>query len=266
MKAAIYDGVGRIRVREVECTPPPPGHVLLDTKQTGICGSDLHSYLGHWEPKRTFAQGHEYCGVIVELGDGVTGFAAGDVVVAEVFWHCGRCVFCRTGQYNHCLALTWNPDYMHGGFAEYTTVPAAALFKVPQGMSFEQGALVEPVAVAVRALAQAQADYADRVVIIGSGTIGLLCLAVAKADGVKETWITVKYAQQARIAAQLGADHVVQAGTHELREVATEHTLGLGVDAVIETVGRGSIRRGAGRRAPARNGRAGGGLYPTTDG
>lgn len=240
MKAAIYDGVGQVRLREVERTPPPPGHVIVQVRQSGICGSDLHAYLGHFEPRRVFAPGHEYCGEIVELGEGVTGFALGDVVTAEVFWHCGDCRYCHAGLYNHCLARTWNPDHLHGGFAEYATVPAATLFRLPPGMSYEQGALVEPLAVAVRALALAQPAYADRVVVIGGGTIGLLCLAVAKAMGVREAWITVKYAQQAAVAAQLGADVIVQTPAEELRQVVAERTEGQGVEVVVETVGSAS--------------------------
>ncbi|HMN28945.1 MAG TPA: zinc-binding dehydrogenase, partial [Caldilineaceae bacterium] len=107
----------------------------------------------------------------------------------------------------------------------------------PATLSDEEGALVEPLAVAVRALAQAKATYADRVVIIGGGTIGLLCLAVAVANGVKETMITVKYPQQARLARELGADHVVDITQTNVRDAVKELTGGLGTDGVVETVG-----------------------------
>jgi 2-desacetyl-2-hydroxyethyl bacteriochlorophyllide A dehydrogenase len=128
---------------------------------------------------------------------------------------------------------------MHGGFAEYTTVHASGLFKMAAGMSFEQGALVEPLAVGVRALAQAQATYQDRVLVIGGGTIGLLCLAVAKANGVKEALITIKYPQQARLARALGADQVIDISTVDVKEYVQQHTGGMGVDVVIETIGGG---------------------------
>jgi 2-desacetyl-2-hydroxyethyl bacteriochlorophyllide A dehydrogenase len=126
---------------------------------------------------------------------------------------------------------------MHMGFAEYTTVHQSGVFKLPAGMSHEEGALVEPLAVGVRALAQARATYQDRVLVIGGGTIGLLCLAVAKANGVKEAMITVKYPQQARIARELGADQVIDITQTDVREFVRQQTGGMGVDAVVETVG-----------------------------
>jgi 2-desacetyl-2-hydroxyethyl bacteriochlorophyllide A dehydrogenase len=239
MKAALYSGIEQIAIQEVEQLPPPPGYLVLETRQIGICGSDLHAYLGHWSQSPGRAQGHETCGVVAELGEGVTGFVIGDLVVVECFSHCGQCVYCQTGQYNHCLQRKGISHNMHGGFAEYTTVHYSGLFKLPAGMSQEDGALVEPLAVAVRALAQANATYQDRVVVIGGGTIGLLCLAVAKANGVKEAMITVKYPQQARMAQELGADQVIDIGQVDVKEFVSRHTGGLGVDAVVETVGGG---------------------------
>src|SRR5690606_36243284 len=126
---------------------------------------------------------------------------------------------------------------VHGGFAEYATVHHSSLFKLPASMSFEEGALVEPLAVGVRAVAQARANYQDRVLVIGGGTIGLLTLAVAKAAGVKEALITVKYPQQAQLAAELGADHVIDITQNDVKEFVAKHTGGIGVDAVFETIG-----------------------------
>ena len=85
MKAAIYTGIEQISIQEVEYTPPAPGYVGIDTRQTGICGSDLHSYFGHWNQSHTLAAGHETCGTVIELGEGVTGLQPGDKVVIEFF-------------------------------------------------------------------------------------------------------------------------------------------------------------------------------------
>ena len=240
MKAALYTGVGRIELREVEWVPPPLGHVSLATKQIGICGSDLHNYYGHWEPERDFAMGHETCGVVAALGKGVTGLGIGDRVAVECFSHCGRCSYCRRGHYNHCLERRSVSHREHGGFAEYSNAHASALCRLPDEMSFEDGALVEPLAVAVRAVARAGAGHRDRVAVLGGGTIGLLCLAVARAAGVGETLITVKYPQQASVAREFGADHIVDIGTTDIRDYVAELTGGTGVDAVIETVGGGA--------------------------
>ena len=245
MKAAIYTGIGEIEVRQVERSRPAPGQVLLDTRCTGICGSDLHSYNGTWQQSHTKAAGHETCGVVAELGDGVTGFAIGDPVAVECFSHCGSCRYCTTGQYNHCLRRQGVSPNTHGGFAEFTAVHASALFKLPAGMSYEEGALVEPLAVSWRALAQAAAGSRDRVAIIGGGTIGQFALAAARAVGVRETLITVKYGQQARLAADLGADHVVDVGSQDLGEYVSDLTDGVGMDLVIETVGAAGCLRDA---------------------
>ena len=237
MKAAIYDGIKDINLHQVDYVQPAPGYVTLDTKCTGICGSDLHNYFGNWIPSETWAQGHETCGLIVEVGEGVTTLQPGDLVAMECFSHCGQCHYCQTGAYNHCLDRKWASDNNHGGFAEYTTVHASGVFKLPEGTSFEQGALVEPLAVCWRALAQAQATHNDRVAIIGGGTIGLLCLAVAKAIGVKDTLITVKYDQQAKLAQTYGADHIINVTQTDVKEAVADLTHNLGMDAVIETVG-----------------------------
>ena len=239
MKAAIYTGIEQISIQEVEYAPPAPGYVGIDTKQTGICGSDLHSYFGHWDQSHTHAAGHETCGTVIELGEGVTGLQLGDKVVIEFFSHCGRCLYCRKGYYNHCMARKWVSHNAHGGFAEYTNAHISGLFKLPESMSFEEGALVEPLAVSYRAVGQANATYQDRVAIIGGGTIGQFALAAAVAAGVKETLITVKYDQQAQLARELGADHVVHIGETDLEEYVNDLTSGLGMDAVIETVGGG---------------------------
>ncbi len=239
MKAAIYTGLEQISIQEIERAKPDAGYVTLDTKQTGICGSDLHSYFGHWNQSHIHAAGHETCGIVVEVGEGVTEFQPGDKVTVECFSHCGRCLYCRKGYYNHCIERKWVSHNAHGGFAEYTTAHASGLFKLPETMSFEEGALVEPLAVSYRAVAQSGATYRERVAIIGGGTIGQLCLAVAKAAGIKETLITVKYEQQANLAKAFGADHVVHIGETNLKEYVNDLTSGLGMDAVIETVGGG---------------------------
>ena len=239
MKAAIYTGIEGIEIREVERNEPPPGFVLVDTKQTGICGSDLHSYFGHWGQSHEHAAGHETCGLVVALGDGVTEFDLGDRVAVECFSHCGTCKYCETGQYNLCFNRGGISPSMHGGFAEYTSTHHSGLFKLPKDMTFEQGALVEPLAVSHRAIARTGANSRDTIAIIGGGTIGQFALADAVAAGVKETLITVKYEQQAELAKALGADHVVNINNTDVREYVKDVTNGIGFDAVVETVGGG---------------------------
>ena len=236
MKAALYSDVREIHIQDVEYTPPEPGYLTLDTRCTGICGSDLHNYFGEWKPDFTIAQGHEVCGTVAEIGEGVTGFQVGDLVTLECFSHCGDCLYCRKGLYNHCLKSRWFASDAHGGFAEYTTVHASSAYRL-KGMTFEEGTLVEPLAVAHRALAQSGAGHQDRVAIIGGGTIGQFCLAVARAIGVKETLITVKYPHQAQLAADLDADHIIDISKNDVSDAVKDLSDGLGMDVVIETIG-----------------------------
>jgi threonine dehydrogenase-like Zn-dependent dehydrogenase len=158
-------------------------------------------------------------------------------VVVEGFIGCGECAYCRTGQYNICPKRMWVSTGHHGGFAKYTIAHASGVVALPVSMSYEEGAMVEPLAVAVRALERSRATHQDRVAVIGGGTIGLLCLAVAKANGVKETLITVKYPRQAQLARELGADHVININDSDLTTAVKELTHDLGMDVVIETIG-----------------------------
>lgn len=237
MKAALYSGLRTITLQDVDYVEPEAGYLVIDTRCSGICGSDLHQYFGEWDQPLTSAPGHETSGIVTEVGAGVDAFAPGDRVTFEIWSYCGRCVYCRRGLYNHCLERAWTSKNAHGGFAEFTTAHHTSVFRLPDTMSFEEGALVEPLAVCYRALMQANAGSRDRVAVLGGGTIGMLCLAVAKAIGVEETLITVKYESQARMARDFGADHVVTVSDQDVEAHVKDVTGGVGMDVVIETVG-----------------------------
>lgn len=240
MKAAIYTGDEQIELCNVDAMKAELGYVIVDTKSSGICGSDLHAYFGHWSRSDTRAHGHEVCGTVAEIGEGVKGFAVGDKVTMECFSHDGTCRSCDQGHYNHCEGKGSFSGEGHGGFAEYTAMHVSSLFKLPDEFTFEQGALVEPLAVCHRAVMQAGATSRDRMVVLGGGTIGLLTLAAAKAAGVRETLVTVKYQQQEEVAKAYGADRVVDVNEKNVVDVVKEWTDDLGADCVIETVGGGS--------------------------
>jgi len=238
MKAAVYSGIGKVEIRDVEPAPPPPGYVVVDTRCSGICGSDLHAYFGRWEQSDR-AGGHEAAGVVAEVGQGVDGIVPGDRVTMECFSHDGTCSLCEQGHYNLCAELGGTSGKGHGGFAEYTTMHGSSLYKLPESFTFEQGALIEPLAVSHRAVMQANVRSPDRVVVVGGGTIGLLALAAARAAGARETLITVKYPHQAQAAEALGADQVVDVGKDSVADRVEAWTGGIGADCVIETVGGG---------------------------
>ncbi len=238
MKAAIYHGVKSIVVEDVERPTPSPGYVLIEMKCCGVCGSDLHSYHGLWE-QPSAAHGHEVSGVIAECGQGVERFRVGDRVCMEWFSHCGRCRFCRTGSYNLCDNLQRTSGNSHAGFAEYVVAHQSSLFKVPDDLSFEEGALVEPLSVSSRAVRRCGEDGRGTLLVTGSGTIGLLAVAVARSLGTARVIATARHDHQAAMSAELGAHYVLRAPedgrSGDPAEEMMRLTGGEGADAVIET-------------------------------
>jgi len=234
MKAAIYHGERSIRIEEVDVPAPEPGYVLLEMKSCGICGSDLHSYFGHWGQSKT-ASGHEVGGVVAECGEGVTNVKAGDRVCVECFSHCGECRFCKIGAYNLCENSRGASGGNHSGFAQYVIAHSSSLFHLPEGLSFDDGAMIEPLAVSYRAFRRSEADYQDAVLVIGSGTIGLLAVAAARVSGVRRVMACARYDHQADMAEELGADEVIRVPDQNIKEEVLKMTDGLGADAVIET-------------------------------
>ena len=237
MKAGIYSGPRQIKIEEIKIPAVKPGHVLVDNKISGICGSDIHRYFGKWDqPKVKVATGHEFSGVVVEVGAGVTEVVIGDRVCPECFHHCGRCTFCRIGQYNLCENIYYLGAEGPGGFAEYSLIPASSLFKLPDSLSFEEGALIEPLAVSYRSILRIPAGHRDRMVILGAGTIGLFCLAVAKVIGVREVIISAKYKHQGKMAEKLGADYITRVTTQDVETEMKAISKNGKVDVVIDTV------------------------------
>jgi len=236
MKAAIYRGEKSIGIEDVSIPTPGPGYVLLKMKNCGICGSDLHSFFGQWG-QSDHASGHEVSGIINELGEGVIGFNIGDRVCAECFSHCGKCRFCEIGKYNLCDNLRGSSGGNHSGFAEYVITHSSSLFRIPDSLSFEDGAMIEPLAVSYRAFNRTGAGYQDTILVIGSGTIGLLAVAAARVSGVRRVIATAKYEHQAEMAKALGADYVIQ---EKIRDEVLKITNGSGADAIVETTASAS--------------------------
>jgi threonine dehydrogenase-like Zn-dependent dehydrogenase len=171
MKAAFFDGLKSIVVREVDKPASREAYVVIEMKRCGICGSDLHAFLGLWE-QPSYASGHEASGTIVECGPAVKGFKIGDRVCMEWFEHCDQCRYCKTGDYNLCDNLQCTAGGNHAGFAEYIAAHTSSLFRIPDGLSFEDAAMVEPLAASCRAFRRSTAGPQDSVFVVGCGTIG----------------------------------------------------------------------------------------------
>lgn len=233
MKAARCVASGRFEIREQQRPVPEADDVLVRVRVCGICGSDLHFFVGGFPPPRV-CPGHEITGEIVDAGpDAVERI--GERVAVEPLVPCGACPYCRAGDYQLCPGFQILGNTLDGGFAEYVRVPARAAFILPASIDFEVGSLTEPLSVAVHALRLARLDPGDRVLVLGGGTIGLMSVAAARAAGAGDVWTTARHPHQAEAARRLGADEVFlgPAGEEELRERSRRAP----IDAVIETVG-----------------------------
>ncbi|MFW6457163.1 MAG: zinc-dependent alcohol dehydrogenase, partial [Planctomycetota bacterium] len=154
--------------------------------------------------------------------------------------HCGECAPCQSGHYNRCENIEWHPSHPEGALSEAFCYRAEALFPVPQALTDDQVALVEPTAVAVHALDRAEIATADNIVIIGAGTIGLSAVAIANARDINHVISIAKYAHQADMAAEMGATDVIQHGEADPREVVPELLGRQGADASVDTVAVGT--------------------------
>jgi L-iditol 2-dehydrogenase len=233
---------------ESDMNPPAQTEVMIRVKACGICGSDLHAYRdpSHWlSPdagwKSGRVLGHEIAGEVVEQGAGVRRFEIGDHVTLQPRLFCGECAECRTGRTEICQQSNGLfGGELPGGFSEYLTVPQENLFRISDSVDFAVAALAEPLAVAVhghRVAAQLDSTrptYGERVLVLGSGPIGLMSTFYAKQSGASEVIATYRYPQQRDAALLLGATQVFHSEDEEGLESFCES---VPVDSVIETVG-----------------------------
>jgi (R,R)-butanediol dehydrogenase/meso-butanediol dehydrogenase/diacetyl reductase len=242
MKALRWHGNRDIRFEDVPEPETGAGQVKLKINLAGICGSDLKIYLGGLTTtavdKAPITLGHEFAGEVVALGKDVCGFSIGDRVTGLGEWHCGHCRYCKKGMYNLCLNGSFTGLTEAGCMAEYMAAPANILYKLPDTVTDEEGALVEPLSVAVHAVRLGKVHIGDRVAVVGDGPIGISTLMAARAAGASEVYLVAKHKKRGDKALSMGATRVIYS-THD--DPATEIaalTEGLGVDVAIECVGK----------------------------
>ena len=252
MRAAVYHGPHDIRIEEVATPEPGPGEVLIEVSRNGICGSDLHTYVGASTGGAAMhvpgiVLGHEFAGVVRELGDGVDDIRIGDVVaVAPIEW-CGNCYACSHSWPQMCRKLGLYGGYrlpLNGGLAPFVSVSRRSAFAVPEGLGAIEAALAEPMAVAVHAVRRAPATLGTTAMITGAGPIGLGVLQALIAGGSRTTIVTEISASRRAAAVLLGATAVVDPTAENPRSVIRELT-GQGVDLAFETTADNSALRQA---------------------
>ncbi|THF76377.1 2,3-butanediol dehydrogenase [Cohnella fermenti] len=244
MRAAVYHAIKDVRLEDVAVPAAKPGKVKVNVKVAGICGSDLHAY-HHGIGVQTGAPhplsgamapltlGHEFSGVVAEVGEGVVGIQPGDRVAIEPIMYCGKCASCRTGLYNQCEKMGFVGLNDDGGFAEYVLVEPYMVHKLPDSVSFEEGALVEPTAVAMHAVRQSKLKVGDSAAVFGVGPIGLLTILGAKSAGASKVYAIDVSDERLALAEKLGAIPI-----NSLRQNAAEVIVAAGgVHVAYEAAG-----------------------------
>lgn len=245
MKAAVLYKPLDIRIKEVEAPQIGAHEVLVRMKRVGICGSDVHYYLkgriASFIIEKPLILGHECSGEVVEVGSKVTKIKVGQRVVIEPGFVCGVCSYCRTGRYNLCKKVKfYGTPPVDGTFAEYVTAPEQNVYVMPEKMSYEEGAMIEPLAVGMMAAKMGKVTVHDTVAVLGAGPIGQMVLQAVKTHGVLETYVTDIIGYRLEYARKYGANAVINAAEEDVVQRIHEVTDGEGVDVVIEASGASS--------------------------
>ena len=172
MKALVFEAPKQAVVKEVPYPKPKAGEVTIKVANVGVCGTDIHIFEGEFISPYPIIPGHEFSGTIHELGEGVSGFQLGERVAADPTLYCGECEFCLTKRTNQCLNWGALGNTVNGSMAEYVAVPARNVVKLPDTMSFAEGAFIEPMACVVHAMNRLDMKVGDRVILFGAGAMG----------------------------------------------------------------------------------------------
>ncbi len=245
MKALVLKEYCKLEYTDVPDPVAGDDEVLLKIGACSICGGDVHGYDGKSGRRiPPMIMGHEAAGEIVALGKNVSGYAVGERVTFDTTISCGTCWFCKRGMPNLCdnskIMGVSLPEYRNNGaMSEYFAVPARILYRLPEGLPYEQAVLVEPLAVALHAVNLARLALGDKVLIVGAGTIGLMLTLAARQGGAGRIIISDLDPAKLALARTLGATHTVLAGDNAESEIRV-FTDGRGVDCSFEAVGIGA--------------------------
>jgi len=247
MEALVFRDVCDLAVADVPRPRPLPQEVVVDVSLAGICGSDIHGYVGHSERRTNntpLIMGHEIVGRVSATGSAVTNhFAIGERVVVQPMIACGTCATCRAGHTNVCPNMEILGIERSGGFASSVAVPADRLFAVPDSLPDEAAVMVEPLAIEVRLFRQLAGSLVRSVVILGAGAQGILAIQLARMMGISR--IIASDTVQARLdmAMRLGATNAIHALEEDVPAVIRRLTGGEGVEVAIETAGASAARQ-----------------------
>ena len=243
MKALVLVEYGKLVLEEVPKPSAQPGEVLVQVKACGICGSDVHGMDGSTGRRRPpIIMGHEAAGSIAEIGAGVTGWNLGDRVTFDSTIYCGHCDFCRQGKVNLCnqrrvLGVSCEDYRQDGAFADYVAVPSPILYRIPDNLSLEHAALIEPFSIAFHAARRTPLTLNDTAVVVGAGMIGLALIQTLRLAGCGRVISVDMIPEKLALAKSMGADDTVNGADGRALEEINRLTNGRGAEVVFEAVG-----------------------------
>jgi len=232
MRTAVIEEKKRLVIREVPDPVPDEDEVLIGVRYCGVCGSDLHVY----EEGVDISTGHEFSGDIVEVGPGVREWSVGDRVAVEPRLGCGQCFWCKGGETGLCEEFYVRLLQYMTGFATYTKVKACQVYRIPDELSYEQAAIVEPAACALHAIRMSGMEGGEVVAVLGLGPIGQLAARMAKALGAGAVYGTEKTGSRLDLARD-AIDEVINVNATAPVDRIMDLTNGMGADIVIECAG-----------------------------
>lgn len=240
MKSAVFYGKHDLRVENSPMPKVGPEDILIQVKACGICGTDVHIYEGDKgaaEVTPPTILGHEFSGVIAEVGSNVTKYKVGDRVCIDPNCYCGKCDFCRNGIAHYCTDMIGYGTTVNGGFAEYCSVNQRQVYKLGDNTTFEQGAMTEPVACCLHGMDMCNIHPGSNVVVIGGGMIGLLMLQLSKLAGAARVVLLEPVESKRVVAKKLGADILIDPINENVEEELKKAGM-TWVNTVIECVGK----------------------------
>ncbi len=240
MKAAVYSGIKKIHLEEVERPKCGPGEILIKVHFCAICGTDVRTYLhGHKKVKPPHIIGHEIAGEIAEIGKEVNGYQLGDRVTVVTSVGCGKCRWCQKGYYNLCPNTEAIGYFYQGGFAEYLLMPQEAVaqnavLKIPENVSLAEASIVEPLSCCINGQNYLKIEKGDSVAVFGAGPIGIMHLELARSSGAEKTFLIDISGEKLEFAqSHFSVNYLINSQKENPIEKISSLTENKGVDVVI---------------------------------
>ncbi len=239
MKSSVFYSKHNIKIEEREIPTPGENEVVVNVKACGICGTDVHIYEGDpgsADVTKPTVLGHEFSGIITDVGSLVKNFKVGDRVTVDPNWYCGNCTPCKDGVVHYCENMFSYGVTLDGGFSEYCAVNEQVVYKLGDNTDYLQGAMVEPLGCCLHGIDMCEIKTGDKVAIIGGGMIGLILMQLAKLSGASKVALIEPVLSKREVALKIGADICIDPFTQDVKEELAKNGFNR-LNVVIECVG-----------------------------